>query len=167
MCCRRGRNSFGRQAFTLVEILVVLVILGIAAVMIIPRVTDTGDMQVESAAREMVADLQYAQSEAIVTQLPTTVTFNDATESYTLSNSAGTLLHPLTKRNFVTSFPKTQGVQSVTITSSNFNGGHTVTFDALGGPDNGGTVNLAANAHTYRVDVAAVTGKTSATVINP
>ena len=167
MCCRLGRNSFGRQAFTLVEILVVVVILGIAAAMIVPRVTDTGDLQVESAAREMLADLQYAQSEAIVTQLPTTVTFNDAAESYTLSNTKGTLVHPLTKRSFTTSFPNTQGVQGVTITSSNFNGGHTVTFDALGGPDNGGSVTLAANAHTYRVDVAAVTGKTSATVLNP
>lgn len=156
-----GRNSlhFVRQGLTLVEILVVLVILGIAAAMVVPRITGMGDMQASGAARILLADMQYAQNEAIVTQKDVTVTFDPDGAAYALSNIDGSLTHPLTKSAFVTAFPSTRGYEKVGMVSASFGGTNRVTFDSMGSPDNGGQVVLAADGAAYRLTVAAVTGK--------
>ena len=62
----RRRRPFGsRRGFTLVEILCVVVILGIASAIIIPQLGTHDDMKVAAAARTVMADLIYAQNTAI------------------------------------------------------------------------------------------------------
>jgi len=157
-----------RRAFTLVEILMVLMILGIAAAMIAPRLGSMGDIQVSSAARTLVANMEYAQNEAIVTQQDMTVEFNESFEKYWLADAAGNLLtHPVTKRDFTVEFPNERGLQKVEVLSADFGGNDKVTFDSLGSPSNGGSVMLGADGHTYRVDVAPVTGRIQVVAINP
>lgn len=169
MCCRLGQpSSVARHGFTLVEILVVLVILGIAAAMVVPRLSGMGDLQAISAARIVLADVEYAQDEAIVTQKPIKVKFATASSSYQLTDGEDVMLkHPLTKRAFEMKFPGTGGYEKVRILSANFSGSSTVEFDSLGAPDNGGAVRVDADGHTYDITVAAVTGKVSVTVVNP
>jgi len=146
----------------LVEILVVLVVMGIAAAIIVPRVSTMGDIQVASVARTILANMQYAQNEAIVTQRPTTVTFDTTRHEYELTDVDGVVLtHPVTKASFVVAFPGTRGTEKVRIVSANFGGTPQVTFDSLGSPDNGGEVSVEADGHTYRIIVAPVTGKIS------
>ena len=89
---------------TLVELLVVIVILAIAAAVVVPHVASSSDLEVISAARVVAADLQYAQSIAIASQVPVTVTFDTAAESYALSNQSGTLTHPITKAAYAVDF---------------------------------------------------------------
>lgn len=164
----RRRNRLMAHGLTLVEILVVLVILGIAAAMVVPRLSSLGDLQVASAARAMVANVQYAQNEAIITQSPVTVAFDEAGESYELQDSGGVALqHPITKRNFVVAFADARGFERVDILSADFNGTPSVAFDPLGSPDQGGQVTLSADGNSYRVSIAPVTGKVTAAVVNP
>ena len=162
------RSRARRGAFTLVEVLVVLMILGIAAAMVVPRLGSMGDIQASSAARTLVANMEYAQNEAIVTQQPVTVDFGVADENYALKDSSSTTLqHPITKRDFVVAFATERGLEKVEILSASFGGHDEVTFDSLGSPDNGGSVTLGADGHTYRVDVAAVTGRIQVQAIDP
>ncbi len=164
----RKRNSLMRQGLTLIEILVVLVILGIAAAMVVPRLSSMGDLQVASAARAMVANVQYAQNEAIITQTPVTVAFDAAAESYQLQDAGGVVMqHPITKRNFVVAFADARGFERVDILSANFNGSAKVAFDPLGSSDQGGQVILSADGQSYRVSIAPVTGKVTAAVVVP
>ena len=55
----RARNS--RSAFSLIEILIVIVILSVVAVAAIPSTSATGEMQLQSAAQMVAAQLQYAR----------------------------------------------------------------------------------------------------------
>ena len=168
---RRQANDFP-AGMTLVEIMVVVVLIAIAAAMVVPQLTGTADMRAQSAARTLMADLEYAQNHAIVTQADVSVQFNAGGNNYSVSNGSGTLEHPITKKAYVMDFDEASGLTGVSITSVSFDGGSEVTFSALGAPAcaggaplAGGQVDVSADEHTYRVSVAPVTGRVSVTKV--
>src|SRR3982751_6922276 len=75
----RTQNAKG---FTLIEILTVVVILGIAAAAVIPELGTRDDLKIASTARNVMGDLMYAQNRAIATQKKHYVQFSGST--YTL-----------------------------------------------------------------------------------
>ena len=152
------KNNF-LLGFTLVEIIVVLVILAISVAMIVPYVTSAAGIQASSSARLIMSDLEYAQNQAITTQTPVSVTFSVSGNSYTVSNASGTLIHPISKQAYIVDFDTTGGFGNVSVSSASFGGASVVTFDALGAPDNGGTVTVVAGPQTYTVTVAPVSGR--------
>ena len=160
-CCERSRTGSrkGRYAFTLIEIIVVLVILAVAATIIVPYATSTTSFQASGAARLIMSDLEYAQNQAITTQTPVSVTFSVSGNSYTVSNASGPLIHPITKQTYVFDFDTSSGFKNVSVSSADFGGASVVTFDALGAPDNDGAVVVVAGPHTYTVTVAPVSGR--------
>ncbi len=148
------------KAFTLIEILVVVVVIAICGAMIAIHASDTGDIQVTSAAKKLSRDLQYARSLAISSQSAVTIQFDLAQESYTMLDSDGVpLVDPVTKENYVVKFPEMDGMGRVDIATASFGGGSSVTFDDLGSPDNGGAVTLSVGEHQYTVNVVAATGR--------
>ena len=155
---RRERRRSSVRAFTVAELIVVLVILALAAGMAIPYVASTGDTAVASAARMVACDLQYAQNMAITTQSPVTVSFDLGGEGYTLSNTSGVLIHPINKSNYVVDFGSQRGFGGLDIVTAIFGVSQSVTFDEMGAPDNAGTVTLQDGPHSYTVRVAAGTG---------
>ncbi len=140
----------------------VIVILGIVAAMVLPGFATTGDLQGEAAASIIADDLQYAQSHAVTTQSPVTVSFNISGNSYQVSNESGPLIHPMTKDEHMVDFSTRAGFDAVDITATSFSS-QSVTFDALGEPDNSGSVTLEAGSFEFRVTVAPVTGKVTVT----
>ena len=152
-----GKNR-PTAAFTLIEILVVLVILAIAAAIVVPSL-NSSDLQATSAARMIAADLQYAQNVAITTQGPVTVTFDPAGNSYWLSNASGALIHPMNKSAYSVDFDSQSGFGQIGIVSASFGGISSVTFDELGAPDSAGSVTVQAGASGYVISVAAVVGR--------
>ena len=71
-------------AFTFTEVLVVVVILGIASAIVLPQVASHDDLNTSAAARTVMADLLYAQNKAISTEGWTYVTFSVTSQNYTL-----------------------------------------------------------------------------------
>ncbi|MEA2708337.1 MAG: hypothetical protein QOF78_938 [Phycisphaerales bacterium] len=145
-----ARRHRTRGGFTLVEILAVVVILGIASAIIIPQIGTRDDMRAKAAARMLVADLIYAQNLAISTGRVVYVRFDTTANSYILLTNPATskpkkgdpVAHPITQTDYETKFGTgSRGLQQVTIASAVMNGVdtayrpmYTVGFDEIGAP---------------------------------
>ncbi|MGN6728142.1 MAG: pilus assembly FimT family protein, partial [Tepidisphaeraceae bacterium] len=57
-----------RAGFTLVELLIVVVIIGIMAAAVVPTVSADADLKLAGATRALMADLAYARLRAIQSQ---------------------------------------------------------------------------------------------------
>jgi len=176
-----------RPAFTLVEILTVVIILGISAAIIIPTVGTRDDLRCASAARLLMADLIYAQNKAIVDQVPYYVWFDTANKRYSVHKTAPALattatdaidhpLHPTTfAGKYVTAFGvKGSQLQQISMGTVDFAGKQILKFDELGVPwgydvttatptqltgATIGTVGLSCGSFTMTVSIEPYTGE--------
>ncbi len=155
----QNRTGLTGSGFTLVELMVVIVIMAILAATVIPMAVGTSSTKAKSAARLVMADLEYAQNLAITGQDDITVTFDTVGNSYTVSNASGPLNHPITKKSYTVDFDTARGLAGVSLSVASFGGNPAVTFSALGAPAADGSVSLAAGASGYQVTVAPVTGR--------
>ncbi len=64
-----------RSAFTLIEVMVVVVLLGIAGVLVIPSMSQTNVLRVQSTVRTLVADVAFLQADAVAYQSRRAVVF--------------------------------------------------------------------------------------------
>ncbi len=135
-----------------------MVILAILAGIVLPTIMSTTGIQATSGARMIAADLQYAQNVAITHQQSVTITFAPLTDSYSLSNASGPLIHPITKGAYTVSFGAGKEFESLDLVTTNFTD-HKVTFDSLGVPNNSGTVEIKAGSSEYDITIAPATGK--------
>jgi len=147
------------RGFTLIEILIVIVILAIAAMTAIPMMGSAASVQIRSAGNMIAADLEYAKSLAISKGQNFSVVFDESAESYSIVDQDGnTISHPVKKGfDYVIDF-QDEGLGRVEIADADFDGASQVRFDYLGSPDNGGTVHLQAGDMSATVSVEPVTG---------
>ena len=148
-----GAARRAAAAFTLVEILVVVVILGIAAAVIVPQMGTRDDLRVDGARRMVMADLIYAQNRSISTQTRHFVVFDTTTNPHTYkivtnlstSNPNGTpVQHPVTRADefkavFGQNAPAgaqniTHGLEVIGLGNVNIEGHNVLCFDELGVP---------------------------------
>lgn len=173
---RSGRGL--RSAFTFVEVLAVVVILGIATAIVLPQITQRDDLNAGSAARNVMADLLYAQNRAIAMQSMHYVTFDTVNQQYTLYSSMSpptVLQHPVNLNPYVMTFGKNgpNNISSVvTLGSANFNGQTTIAFDETGVPysynagtatplSGTGTITLDCGTYSLTISVVQDTGEIS------
>ena len=168
-----GYNLRGRSGgFTLVELLIVVVIISIAALTAIPMMSSAASMQIRSAANMLTADLEYAKSMAISRAQNYSVVFDAGADSYRIEDQDGNVLpHPVKKGfNYVIDFQNDGRLKKVDIVSVDFDTTSKVTFDYLGSPYNGnvtpgplnnGVINLQAGSTTSIITVEPVTGYVS------
>lgn len=167
-------------AFTLLEMLAVIVVLGIAGALVIPSMGQTGVLRVQAAVRTIVSDITYAQSEAIAFQEKRAIVFNTANSTYrlvevpgdTVDPAAYTLYDPTNNTGlYIVDFMGDQ-FGDARITTANFDGGNTVIFDALGGPitDAGsnapmsnGLITVTSSSSTFDIRIDAFTGRVTVT----
>jgi type II secretion system protein H len=130
-------RPYSRSGFTLVEILMVVVILGIVAAVIVPQLGARDDLKASAGARMLIADLSYAQSRAIATQRKQYVQFTGQQYfilSRTSDNAALTqIAHPVNPGNYVISFDSGP-LSGVRVIESTFGTSSMVAFDELGSP---------------------------------
>jgi len=160
-----------RSSFTVIEILIVVVIIAIAAMMAIPMMTSAASMQIRSAANMIAADLEYAKSMAISRQKIYAVVFDKSTESYSIKNQDDVIIsHPVKKGfDYTIDFRNDGRLSKVDIVEVDFDpdSSHTITFDYLGSPYSGsgtsnplnsGVIILQAGEATATINVEPVTG---------
>jgi len=161
----RGVSS----GFTLVELIIVIVIISIAALTAIPMMSSAASVQIRSAANMLTADLEYAKSMSISRGQNYSVVFDKNTESYWIEDQDDNVIpHPVKKGfGYVIDFQNDGRLDKVDIVDADFDGSSEVKFDYLGSPYNGGSpptplnsgvVSLQAGKTTTTVRVEAVTG---------
>ncbi len=153
--------------FTLVELLIVIVIIMIAALTAIPMMSSAASVQIRSAANMIAADLEYAKSMAISRAQKFSVVFDKNTESYWIEDQDGIVIpHPVKKGfGYVIDFQNDGRLNKVDIVDADFDATSEVKFDYFGSPYNGnstplnsGVISLQAGGTTTTVTVEAVTG---------
>lgn len=158
----KAHRCFG---FTLVEVLVVVTIIGIASAIVVPHMTSGGQLGVQAAARMVIADIIYAQNEAVAHQVIRCVVFDPEQESYRVTDAAGTTLSVGWKsggdvgQNYVVDFEADDRFSGVQLDNVDFGGAATLEFDDMGSPAIGGIVELTSGDFRYRITVAAFTGQ--------
>jgi prepilin-type N-terminal cleavage/methylation domain-containing protein len=173
----RAVAGAARPAFTLIEILGVVVILGIISAIILPQLGSRDDQKAISGARVVVADVMYAQNRAIATQKTHYVNFDAAANTYTVLDAwpSGIIRHPVNGTPYVVKFGPAGGSQmtSVRIATANFDTNAVLAFDAMGVPHsyapatgtmtalNAGSVVVQSGSFKMTVSVAPFSGEVS------
>ena len=170
-----SRSFSHRAAFTLIEILAVVVIMGIASAIVVPQISNRNDQRVAAAARALMADLLYAQNRSIALQVKHYVQFNTVTNSYQVvtDSGAGTpgsvITHPVNGTPYIVTLGNGT-LANVGIGSANFDTFPTVSFDTVGIPYSwsaaagnvplsSGSVVLKAGTNKLTVSVGAYSGE--------
>jgi prepilin-type N-terminal cleavage/methylation domain-containing protein len=166
----RKNGQYTLPAFTLVEVLIVLMLIGIIAAVAVPLYTSAASVQLKTAADMVACDLEYAKSMAMSTGKNYSIVFNPITESYRINDANNQVIpHPVhIGANYIVSFATDSRLNKVDIVSTTF-GSNTVKFDYLGTPFDGagtalnssGSVQLRAGGNILTVKVEPVTGYVS------
>lgn len=173
---RRARPCTARRGYTLIELLIVVALLGLAAALVIPQVGSTNVLRVESVVRSIVASITVAQSEALATQERRAIVFDTAGNHYTIYRVRGNTIEPEDMIERVQLFATgTTGLVGQ-IEAPSFNSSNVLVFDELGGPvrdltstqpADRGTVRVTGFGSAYEIEVEAYTGRVRVTRLGP
>jgi Tfp pilus assembly protein FimT len=178
-----------RTSYTLVEMLIVIALLGLAATLLIPNLVGRDIMAAQSAVRMIIGDLSFAQSDALAHQEFRRVHFfdedaNGNAHGYCITRineaqlatpfdagNADYIRDPLASTgvdgNYIINFDDENRFNGVFISDVSIDaGGRDVQYDSIGGtvrsgnlPGLGGTIVVGSANVSYRITIAAFTGK--------
>lgn len=165
------------RAYTLIEVLVVVAILGTAAALVVPSMSSAGNLRVQAAVRELVSDITFAQSDAVAYQSRRAIIFYEGEGRYVLCEVRGSVIDPAVDALFditrdgeryevIFDEDRTAGAAIIEV---DFDGDNVLIFDELGGPvetadgerpSAGGFIRIRdAIGQTFRIDIEAYTGR--------
>lgn len=112
------------KGFTLIELIIVIVIVGILAIMVLPRMIATTTISARESAEMVASDIRKTQDLAMSDINSHTITFTSGSGSYTIDQG-------------------TANAQTVTLPPGvTINTTITITFTTLGVPNTGATINV-------------------------
>jgi prepilin-type N-terminal cleavage/methylation domain-containing protein len=149
-----ARSAAFRSAFSLTELAIVVMIIGVLAAVAVPTFFDSLLFhQVESAARRVKSDLELARQTARLTSTTQSLTFTGG--AYTLSSGIRSLDNPLD--DYVVDLSAAPFyLERVT---ADFSGAGAVSFDGYGAPTSGGTIELQLKSLKCTITLDEVTGE--------
>ncbi len=169
-----------RRAYTLIELLIVVGLLGLAASLLIPHLTVRTSLETQAAVRMIIADISFAQSDAMAHQELRRVHFFEDGSGYCLTRVTGSFdaaFDPETAE-YIPDPTSTTGQWIVNFAASDRFSGVQIgevsldsnkrylTFDSLGGtvksgggPGTGGSILVTSDQANYLISVAPFTGK--------
>ena len=154
---RRLAFRRARFAFTLVELILVMTIIGIVASIAVPRYANfIARGRADAAARRVVADLAFAQRLARQSGSTQRVSFSTDFDRYILVGVPDPD-HAAQDYGVALSLDPYQA----RINSADFGGSPDIVFDGYGVPDNGGAVVVKVGDHARQIDVDPDTGRTT------
>ena len=161
----------GRPAFTLIELLIVIVILAICYGLALPTLGDSKELRLREAARMLAADLELAQTESIThSDNLRIVKFDTVNHRYWIAPASTPdtpITDPLSSQPFLVAFGtgRAGAATGVTIQAVSLGGDQEIHFNPYGSPDQStnATVTLACGTATMTVQVEAGTGEVSVT----
>ena len=190
MNARLGHRRTVTCAYTLIELLIVIVVLGIAGALLIPHLAYKDSLASQAAVRLLISDLSFAQSDALANQ--------EFRRVYFYADGTGYCIFRITEANFdlpfdpntadyiddplgvvgevgryIVDFTTKNRFDNVSINLVSIDGGNLyVTYDALGGtvmtgnaPGTGGQLRVQAADNIYQIDIAPFVGKLTVTKI--
>lgn len=161
------RDAMFRRAYTLVELLVVVVILGIAAALVTPAMGGTSVLRVQAAVRTIVADITEAQSEALAYQKGRAIVYYPDEKRWAIVEVKGAILDPvldLVRGGDI----KGADFGDSTIATVNFDGDNVLVFDEMGSPVTtpggstpgaSGVITVTGSGQAFTITVEAYTGR--------
>lgn len=174
------RRSPGRRSYTLIELLLVCAILGIAGTLLIPQMVGRDVMACQAAVRLIIGDITFAQSDALAHQEIRRIHFDDDGMGYSISRvsqsqlstpfdpDAADYIHdPIEGGDYIVSVGSDDRFSGVSIDSVDIDsGGRDLHFDALGGTLSasggvgvGGSITVKSANDSYEITIAPFTGK--------
>jgi prepilin-type N-terminal cleavage/methylation domain-containing protein len=75
---KRNARNLVRRAYTLVELVLVVAVMGIAGMLLVPNLIDRDTFAIQAAARTIISDIVFAQSDALANQEYRRVQFIEA-----------------------------------------------------------------------------------------
>ena len=179
-------SCYCRKGWSLIELLTVIVVLGIAAVITIPYGASGASAAGQSAARLLVTEMLAAQMDAVATQSFRRVHFyddgtgwcileltssqlNDPFDAVTATYAEDAIESQGQNQQSVVHFVQDTRFKNVSIMNPIFDKNSSdVTFDPTGGivanngsPSLGGSVKVASGAYSWVLTVGPLTGKIS------
>ena len=165
------------RGYTLLELMIVLVMMGIAAALVIPNVRGSENIRIQTAVRAIASDIMYTQSDALAYQARRAIIFDPAANNYWIAEVSGDEVDFDTHAMYKIDGPNQRFLVDVDITSggaaqiisADFDGNNMLVFDELGGPiagldsdtpSAGGNIIVGSNEGTaYQLSVEPYTGR--------
>lgn len=167
------------RAFTLIEMILVIALLGLAGAMVIPSMGSVGGLRVQAALRTIVSDITFAQSDAIAFQEKRAIVFDVTNNQYSVLAVPGSEIDIDTQMMYDPTKP--QGRYQVNFTNPQYGGARitrvafngsdantTLVFDDMGGPlvgvasdqaSTGGVITVQCPTSTWDIVIEAFTGR--------
>jgi len=179
------------RSYTLIELIMVMAVLALAAALLVPNIAGSDTMKLQAAVRLLIADLSFAQSDALANQEFRRVVFYDDGSGYCIIvvgegeptpadlDDANYVYDPLgTMGQYIVDFTSDKRFEGVSISAANIDNilviedRPEITYDLMGGtvlstsaslPGEGGSVTMSYKDASYQIDIAAFTGKLTVT----
>ena len=170
---RPTRIALGANAFTFIEVLIVVLILGIVSALALSMFTQTDVTKLRSAANLLVADLDYARVESIAHgDNPRLIVFDQTNNSYrvaTVADPDTPITNPVGNLPYAVTFGAGRAgeLAGVTIQSHDLDGDDRIEFGIYGQLDQAtaATITLAVTAKTLTISLDPTSGEISVSQI--